>query len=154
VRFAMGEKIKIIDFVNNQLKERYKSFVVFGPAMSGKSEFARKLAVKTEALYIDLLADFLSKPELSGSIDTFEPQDLKKYLRNIPFGGKLIVIDNIDFLINTWNNLNKEHFLNFIERDEFRIGYCFILQAAKFLRDRRIENSIGQNRVLNIYNVE
>ena len=25
----MGEKIKIIDFVNNQLKERYKSFVVF-----------------------------------------------------------------------------------------------------------------------------
>jgi len=122
--------------------------------MSGKSEFARKLAVKTEALYIDLLADFLSKPELSGSIDTFEPQDLKKYLRNIPFDGKLIVIDNIDFLINTWNDLNKEHFLNFIERDEFRIGYCFILQSAKFLRDRQIENSFGQDRILNIYNVE
>ena len=150
----MGEKIKIIDFVNNQLKERYKSFVGFGPAMSGKSKLARKLAEKTESLYIDLLADFLSKPELSGSIDTFEPQDLKKYLRNIPFGGKLIVIDNIDFLINTWNDLNKEHFLNFIERDEFRIGYCFILQSAKFLRDRQIENSFGQDRILNIYNVE
>jgi hypothetical protein len=127
---------------------------VFGPAMSGKSKLARKLAEKTESLYIDLLADFLSKPELSGSIDTFEPQDLKKYLRNIPFGGKLIVIDNIDFLINTWNDLNKEHFLNFIERDEFRIGYCFILQSAKFLRDRQIENSFGQDRILNIYNVE
>lgn len=147
-------KIKIVDFINIQLKERYKSFVIYGPAMSGKSEFARKLAEKTGSLYIDLLADFLSKPELSGSIDTFEPQDLKKYLRNIPFGGKLIVIDNIDFLINTWNDLNKEHFLNFIERDEFRIGYCFILQSAKFLRDRQIENSFGQDRILNIYNVE
>lgn len=147
-------KIKIVDFINIQLKERYKSFVIYGPAMSGKSKLARKLAEKTESLYIDLLADFLSKPELSGSIDTFEPQDLKKYLRNIPFGGKLIVIDNIDFLINTWNDLNKEHFLNFIERDEFRIGYCFILQSAKFLRDRQIENSFGQDRILNIYNVE
>ncbi len=150
----MGEKTKIIDFIHIQLKERYKTFGLFGPAMSGKSELAKKLADKTGAVYMDLLAEFVSNSDLRSNIDTFEPQDLKDYLRRVAFNGRLIIVDNIDFLINTWNNLSKEHFLNFIDKDEYMMAYCFILQESKFIRESNMVNSIGQNRILNVYNVE
>ncbi len=150
----MAEKIKVIDFIQTQLKERYKTFALYGPAMNGKSELAKKLADKTGVLYIDLLAEFVSNIDLSSNIDIFEPKDLKDYLRKLAFNGRLIIIDNIDFLINTWDNLNKEHFLNFIDKDEYKIAYCFILQELKILRESNIVNSLGQSRVLNVYNVE
>lgn len=150
----MAEKIKIIDYIHTQLKERYKTFALYGPAMNGKSALAKKLADKTGALYIDLLAEFVSNIDLSSNIDIFEPKDLKDYLRKSAFNGRLIIIDNIDFLINTWDNLNKEHFLNFIDKDEYKIAYCFILQESKFLRESNVVNSLGQSRIFNVYNVE
>ncbi|WP_425060960.1 hypothetical protein SCACP_17250 [Sporomusa carbonis] len=150
----MSNKINMINFVANQGKERYKHFIIHGPALSGKTQMAKKLADKLNATYIDLLADFINDSKIKNSIDIFEPQDLKKYLRTKSDANSFIIVDNMDFLINAWDDSQLGNFLKFVARDENKATYCFILQGNKAILQADFASSQGQKRVFSIYDVE
>ncbi|MDD2212031.1 MAG: AAA family ATPase [Clostridia bacterium] len=150
----MENKINMIRFVENQCKERYKNFILFGPAMSGKTKLAKKLADKMGAKYIDLLEEFAGDINLKAAIDTFEPYDFKQYIKSAKDRGKLIIIDNMDFLFNTWDSSQRESFFNFVEMDEDQSIFCLVLQDSKLLKGIHFRNSKGQKRVLSLYDVE
>lgn len=150
----MENKINMIRFVENQSKERYKNFILFGPAMSGKTKLAKKLAYKMTAKYIDLLKEFAGDINLKATIDTFEPHDFKQYLKSVRDRDNLIIIDNMDFLFNTWDSSQRESFFNFVEMDEDLSIFCLVLQDNKSLKGIHFRNSYGQKRVLSLYDVE
>ena len=150
----MSNKLNMIDFVANQGKERYKHFIVYGPACKGKTKAAKKLVDKTGAIYMDLLDDFVDDSRLKDMIDTFDLQDFKKYLKNKDNVGSLLIIDNMDFLLNTWDESQWETFLKFVEWDEVTCVYGFIMQDRKGLADADFINSQGQKRAINIFDMQ
>lgn len=150
----MKNKMNMISFVQNQSNERYKNFILFGPAMSGKTGIAKKLADKMSAKYVDLLEEFAGNLVVKASIDTFEPHDFKKYLKSKSSGDSFFIIDNMDFLFNTWDSSQQESFFNFIAQDEDQRIFCFVIQDSKSIKEIGFTNSHGQMRVLSIYDVE
>lgn len=150
----MNQKINIYQFIENQKKERYKNFIIFGPAMSGKTGIAKKLAGKLHAVYVDLLEEFVSNVSIKTNIDTFEPRNLKEYVQIKSGMDSFIIIDNMDFLLNTWDASQKESFFKFVELDEYKNIYCFVIQESKSLKKATFTNSLGQKRVLSLYEIK
>lgn len=150
----MDNKMNLINFVQNQSKERYRNFILFGPAMSGKTELVKKLADKMGAKYIDLLEDFAGDIKMKAAIDIFEPHDFVQYLNKVKERETLIIIDNMDFLFNTWDNSQHESFFNFVQRDDDQTIFCLVLQDSKSLKGINFRNSQGQKRVLSLYDIE
>lgn len=150
----MENKISMIRFVESQGKERYKNFILFGPAMSGKTELVKKLADKMGAKYIDLLEEFVRDTKIKAAIDTFEPRDFKLYLKSLRDRDKLIIVDNMDFLFNTWDRSEQQSFFNFVEMDEDQSIFCMVLQDSKSLKGVCFRNNQGQKRVLSVYDVD
>jgi replication-associated recombination protein RarA len=140
--------------IQNQQVERYRSFVLYGPPQFGKTNMAQGLAKRFNGEYIDLLQKFTQDVNLKSSIDTFGPEELKKWLYNMNVNKPLIVIDNMDFLYNTWDDNQIDRFLNFVEKDESRKCFCFVLQKRKIFKNRIILNSKNESRLIDIFKVK
>ena len=93
---------------------RYRVVFLHGPAQSGKTRFAKTLARELGAEYLNLLVEFLSDASLVEQIDRFSPGDLVDHcLTNA--ASDIIVVDDLDFLINTWTDDSKREFLSLVE---------------------------------------
>ena len=99
--------IDLVQLIEFQTREQYRTVLVLGPADSGKTKFAKILANRLKAKYLDLLDTFLCDKYLSDNIDVFTVSKLKKYLLNISANEVVIIVDNIDFLLNTWSKNRK-----------------------------------------------
>ena len=150
----MSKPINIVQYVDSQIKERYKHFIMYGQACSGKTKQARKMAAILKAGYIDLLEEFVGDDKLKADIDVFGPQEFKNYLRDRKFSNNLIIIDNIDFLVNAWDAEQQNNFLKLVASDQSRAIYCFVMQGRKFIMQAELANSHGQKRIISIYDVE
>lgn len=147
---TLVDLIQLIDF---QTREQYRTILVLGPAGSGKTKFAQLLANRTKAKYIDLLDAFSNDKHLSENIDTFDVSHLKKYLLHLPTKESVIIIDNVDFLLNTWSDKEVGEFLNLIEKlrsNETQKTFCFFAQDLKILSSKLIYNSQNNSRILTI----
>lgn len=91
--------------------KRYFSIIIHSKPNSGLSEFAQKAAEAIKAKYINLQDLFITNKELSGKIQIYSDQDLQSYLREEVKSGHPIVLDKIDFLLDTWNRNEMDSFL-------------------------------------------
>jgi DNA replication protein DnaC len=140
--------VQLIDF---QTREQYRTILILGSAGSGKTKFAQLLANRTKAKYIDLLDAFSNDKRLSENIDTFDVSHLKKYLLNLPVKEEVIIVDNIDFLLNTWSDKEIGEFLNLVEKlrsNETQKTFCFFAQDLKISDSKQIYNSQNNSRIL------
>ena len=147
----MTESIDIQEFISFQASERYKAFILHGPVGNGKSTVAKKIAHVCGGEYIDLLGEFYKSDKLKERIDTFGPEKLKKFLLERKASKGLIIIDNIDFLLNTWTNREKMEFLNTIEKlsnVETKHTFVFVLQSDSFLEEKKITNTNKDSRII------
>jgi predicted AAA+ superfamily ATPase len=143
--------IDLIKLINFQTKEQYRSVMILGPADCGKTRFAKLLAEKIRAKYIDLLETFADNEDLSKSIDTFDVSSLKKFLLKLAAEEPVIIIDNVDFLVNTWSEREKGEFLNLIDKlrsNETKKTFCFFVQEEGIFDSKRILNSRNENRII------
>jgi len=148
--------LDILSYIERQKRESYRAFFIVGPANFGKSDFARELAEKADGRYLDLLELFLNDQSLSDSIDTFRPTDLERLLIDLGDGVELLIVDNIDFLINTWTLRMREEF-----RDRFlklRSGvtqttFCFVAQIDEVFKEIDAKNTSGQSRVIELSSI-
>lgn len=140
-------------FIEEQLKERYKHFIIYSLPIGGKSRFGKKICEAYDGYYLDVLQEIKNNIIISKNIDTFYPKDFFEWIAKFSNGKKFIVVDNIDFLINTWREEQEEIFLNLIEKQQSDIAYLFLIQERKFLFKRSITNLSGKNRVINLFEI-
>ena len=118
------------------------------------SKFANKLLNHKEGAALDLLAYFQDDPELATVIDRFGPEQLKVLLVEQSRGKDLLVIDRLDFLLNTWRKEVRQAFYRMVKQqwnsflDNTHATLVFCLQSSSELEDLRITDTRGRSRVL------
>jgi len=148
-----NDLIDLAQLINFQTKEQYRAVMILGLANSGKTRFAKLLAEKINAKYVDLLETFIEDENLSKSIDTFDVFCLKKYLLKLKTKEPVIIVDNIDFLVNTWSEREKGEFLNLVDKlrsNETEKTFCFFVQQEDIFDSKLIINSRNEGRVIHL----
>jgi len=143
--------IEIIQLINFQTREQYRAIMILGPADCGKTRYAKLLAQKIKAKYFDMLEIFVDDEDLSKSIDTFDVSRFKEYLLNLVVNEAVIIIDNMDFLLNTWSEREKSEFFNLVEKlrsNETKKAFCFFVQEEDIFNSKPILNSRNENRII------
>ena len=150
--------MKLEDFIKEQLQERYKHFVIYGPPIQGKTKVAKYISETFGGVYINLLDEFQKDINKKKAIDIFGPSKLITWIKekgHISLN-KLMVIDQIDFLINTWDDSQLRDFLVFVDQNQSELCCMFVMHNYRIIeRDSPIsENDKGHNRLINIYNIQ
>ena len=148
--------IDILQFIDVQSRESFRGFFIVGRANSGKSRFARKVSEQAPGYYLNLLELFLKRSDLAENIDTFRPEHLERLLLEMEIAS-LIIVDDIDFLLNTWTNRTKDEFVNRFLR--LRSGvtdkiFCFVAQEDDVFEKVEFRNTMGQSRILNLREIK
>ena len=142
------------DYLNRQNNEDRRAFVIHFPAKSGKTSFARRICeTRQDAYLLDLQRYFLEHPELP-PIQQCDPSVLKNLLLSRDRQEGVLVIDNPDFLLNTWSREEKRALLHWM-RIQLRSPVdtektlVFIIQSDDILATANdMRNSYGEPRVL------
>lgn len=152
--------MNIEKFIKNLSDERYKTFVVHSGPKTGKSEYAKLLAEKSNGKYLDLLKIFKENDDLRSKIDIFGIRELENFLVSEGKEETLIILDNIEFLLNTWNKDNYDLLFNLIFKkwDSFKTAYkpilvVFLISNTK-LFDLKINTTKGDSMVLHLNTLE
>ncbi len=144
-------------FIQEQLHERYKHFVIYGPALYGKTQLAKKIAADFEGLYIDMLKEFCEDLRKKESIDIFGPQRLLAYVQGLVTAGKdIVVIDQLDFLFNTWDDNQMREFFVYVDQNQSDVCCIFFMHNYRMVeREDLVKiNDRGKPRLINMFNIK
>jgi len=95
----------IREYISNLRGARYRSLIIHGAALGGKSTFARRLAEVENGVYVDVLSRVADDAELSARVDELDEEWLEQLAHeSAATGAPLVVIDEWDFLIPTWGD--------------------------------------------------
>lgn len=146
--------MSIEEFINEQFSERYKHFIIYGPPKLGKTKLWKRIAASMNGKYLDLLALFLANDELTAQIDIFGPQRLIELIQNE--ADSFIVIDQVDFLLNTWDDTQFRELMVFVDQNQTKTCCAIIMHTYRLLEkeDMIKPNDKGHARLLNIYNIQ
>lgn len=141
------------DYLSHQKSEDRRSFIIHYPANSGKSQFARRLqSTRSDIYYLDLLAYFIQHPSFA-AVAQFDFNKLRNLLLSLDAPQPVVLVDNPDFLLNTWNAAEKQALLDWVRvglrspADTEKI-FVFIIQDDDVLATADFQNAYGEPRVL------
>ncbi|MEA3375344.1 MAG: hypothetical protein U9R72_04000 [Chloroflexota bacterium] len=142
--------------VDRQRGERYRSLLILAEDAGKRSRQARRLAKGLGAHYLNVLDTFEERPELCACIDRFGIDELENLLLNLEVPHEVVVVDAIDFLLNTWHKEQRESFtwilldqrLDTLERDA-KLFVFFALEDI-YLRQHELSNTEGERRILRL----
>lgn len=146
--------MRILDFYNSIKEQRYLSIIIHSKPNAGLSEFAKKSADILNAKYFNLYQYFLKNGELSSNIDSFTDQSLIEILHEKAKGSSILIIDQIDFLIDTWTKREFKDFLNMFDKQwdrwnlDSKTGLIVFIETNNVLEDADIK---FQNDTKKIY---
>jgi len=102
-------------YLNIQAQETCRAFIIFAPAMAGKTALAQRMETLLGVYRFDLQAHFLDHPDLVARIDRFRPRDLEGLLLGLAVSQNVIIVDNLDFLLNIWTPQMKREFMAMVD---------------------------------------
>jgi len=141
------------DYLSRQQNEDRRAFIIHYGAKSGKTRFARRICeTRHDAYLLDLLAYFLAHPELP-PIQQCGLDILKKLLRTLDIPQSVVIVDNADFLFNTWGTEEKRRLLNWLgvqlrSPADTEKTFVFMIQTDDAIAAANLHNSYGESRVL------
>ena len=141
------------DYLNRQQNEDRRAFIIHYGAKSGKTRFARRICeTRQDAYLLDLLAYFLEHPELP-PIQKCGFDTLKDLLLTLAVPQDVIVVDNPDFLFNTWSAEEKRACstgcaCSCALRASPKKTFVFVIQTDDIIAAADLHNSYGESRVL------
>jgi hypothetical protein len=146
-------RFSLPDYIATQATERYRAFIIHGPAMSGKTRLARRMRDVLGAHVLDLQAHFVADPDLCARIDRYRPRDLERMLLALDVPESLVAVDNPDFLINTWTPRHKKEFVAIVDHRLHSPTvtdktFVFLIQTDPVIARRELTNTRGQPRIL------
>jgi hypothetical protein len=146
-------------YLHRQMVEDRRAFIVHYPAKGGKSHFAKRLAAKRQDVHVlDFLEYWKEHPELP-TAGKFRCDEFRDFLLQYQTCKKVLIIDNLEVLINTWNKRDKQEFLNWL-RHNLRSPMVtnktlvFFLQDDPFFIYEELKNSHGESRILPLSDFE
>lgn len=145
--------INFFHYLNQQKNEDKQAFIIHYPANSGKTEFAKNVSsLRPDIYYLDLQKTFLEQSNLP-QISICGFNFLKTFLLTFDKNQPVILIDNPDFLFNTWELPEKHVFLNWIKVQLRSPGVIkktliFMIQTDDVFATAQFNNSLGQPRIL------
>ena len=98
-----------------QAQETCRAFIIFAPAMAGKTALAQRMETLLGVYRFDLQAHFLDHPDLAARIDRFRPRDLEGLLLGLAVPQNVVILDNLDFLLNIWTPQMKREFMAMVD---------------------------------------
>ena len=152
--------INLEDFIDMLLEERHRTFIVHSESMSGKSKYAKRFAKKIGGKYLDLLERFREDKKLKNNIDTFNIKELETLLIEEAKETNLLIIDNIEFLLNTWGEdrydllfrLIKEKWNSFYSSYQATLG-IFLISNNKIIY-MKLNTSKNETRTFHLQDLE
>ncbi|BBB49218.1 hypothetical protein Pelsub_P2449 [Pelolinea submarina] len=105
---------------------------------------------------MDLLDFFIQSQNLSENIDSFSPEKLREVLIEQSKGQSLLVIDRVDFLLDTWRKSERQDFFRFINnqwdsyKDGMKAKLVIVLQTSQEIELLKFLDSQGQNRIFRL----
>ena len=150
--------ISLPDLVETQRAERYRAVIIHAAPMSGKTRTAQRLAKHvSDATYLDFLQEFLRHPDWCAAIDRYRLDDLANYLLHLDVPGQVVVVDHLDFLLNTWPRGQRQGLAQWVDQglDGFTKTdkvFIFFVQTDRDIVDysMRRPNRHGRARVLRL----
>ena len=150
--------ISVFDALISLEQERYRSVILHAaPEKSpSMSQFCQKVCKQTNGKYLDLLEFFIQSPNLSENIDSFSPEKLRELLIEQSKGKSLLVIDRVDFLLDTWRKSERQSFFRFIKnqwdsyKDGMKAKLIVVLQTSQEIELLKILDSQGQSRIFRL----
>ena len=146
----MSKSVSLTDNILDRIKPYFKApaahriFILYGSARSGKTKIVREIAHKLNGVCIDLLEDKLQF--LSPKLGLYSPVDFKK---GIGLWAKeanpLIIIDEIEALLDTWNQEERKNFLKLVSK--WRTDSVVLIVTRL---DDDYESIFGKDRVFRI----
>lgn len=140
-------------YLDQQSSEDKRAFIIHYPARSGKTTFARRAAAQRPGIYyLDLQETFLHQPNLP-PITQCGFDFFKDYLLGLQAPEECVIIDNPDFLFNTWQPGEKQALLHWMKvqlrsPSVTEKTFIFIIQSDNILATAHFNNSCGQPRIL------
>jgi len=146
-------RLNLSEYVKGQITERYRAFIIHGPAMSGKTRLARRMRDVLGAYVLDLQAHFVADSDLCARIDRYRPRDFERLLLALQVPESLVVVDNLDFLINTWTSRHKREFVAMVDHRLHSPTvtdktFVFLIQTDPVIVRHELTNTRGQPRIL------
>ena len=152
--------VNLKKFVNTLSGERHRTFIVHNGPTTGKSKYARLFAEKSKGKYLDLLKRFGKDAELKKKIDVFDFRDLETLLVEETKDTNLLILDNVEFLLNTWDEGGYDLLFHLLTKNwnSFQSSYravlgVFLITNRKIL-DLELNTSKGETRVFHLSELE
>ncbi len=150
--------ISVFDALIRLEQERYRAVILHAiPEKSPlMSRFCQKVCKQTNGKYLDLLEFFIQSPNLSENIDSFSPEKLRELIIEQSKGQSLLVIDRVDFLLDTWRKSERQDFFRFINnqwdgfKDGMKAKLMVVLQTSQEIESLKILDSQGQSRIFRL----
>jgi hypothetical protein len=155
----MSHYIDLRSRVEGQKIERYRSLLVLADSARERSRQARQLAEHVAGAYLHLLDRFASQPQLAARIDRFGLDDLTDLFLNLEIDEEIVVVDAIDFLLNTWRSDQREAFVSLLlarRLDTLERGaklFVFFALDDPYLRQFDLTNTRGESRIFDLSTV-
>lgn len=146
-------KYDLRQYLTTQGQETFRACIIHAPAMSHKTNLARRMRDVLGAYLLDLQAHFLEHMELAERIDRFRPDGLEKLLLTLEVPESIVVVDNMDFLLNTWTSHHLDEFVAMVDLRLKSPGVTdktivFIIQSNPAILRHELKNTRGQPRIL------
>ena len=149
--------MKFAEYLEQQTHEDRQAFIIHYPALGGKTQFIRKACQVIPNLhYVDLLELSLANPVFL-SLEKIELGRFKDMIldldKTLPEKVKAIIIDQGDFLFNTWDSDEKQDFLHWLRQllrtpSVVKRTFIFVIQTDGVISSAVMTNSRNQSRIL------
>lgn len=143
------------DYVADLGKQKFRAIIIHGPSEQEKvlRQFASQIPEYTGGSYLDILDLFSSDFELSASVDSFNPESLNGLLQEYSAGKNVLVVDRMEFLLDTWRKRERQAFYRMIAKQwnsfipSMGATLIFCLQSSTELTSQKINDSHGKSRI-------
>ena len=139
------------EYLDTQMKERYRAFILVAPGQSGKTVLWKKTAHRLKSEYIDYLEYVCEDPELAKSVETISPTKVFETLE-ARTDCKLLLVDHLDFLFSIWTTSQQKEFLRLLNKKSNGTCIAVALHNYKLFNEEEWlqSNSAGMKRIINI----
>lgn len=140
------------NFLHSLRGERRTAMFIHGAPLVGKTSFARQLAEKVDAGYLDVLETLSHRPELSSVIDQFDPSALRQLIVEFAQSNPrdVILVDDFDFLFPIWGSDLRpfQDMLYKLTNPQRATAFVFFAQSRPEWETWQMETANRQSRVV------
>jgi len=141
------------DLIHRLRLDRRRCFVVTGRPREGKTRLAEQMAARYDGQRLDLLSVFASDPSLAATVNTFTPRRCKGLLQAYA-RGKLVLLDELEFLWHRWDDAEKQEFLNILKLWSKPAFFGVFLPPDVIIERFVMTDQDGRTRIFSLHDLQ